>query len=35
MAKGIYRAAANDARRALGEEPLPPASGMSFGTQES
>ncbi|MCX8072389.1 MAG: MBL fold metallo-hydrolase [Candidatus Binatia bacterium] len=30
MAQGIYRAAMNDARRALGEEPLPP-SGASLG----
>lgn len=35
MAQGIYRAAANDARRALGEDPLPPAALLSFGTGES
>ncbi len=34
MGKGIYRAASNDARRAMGEEPLPAASLMSFGTDE-
>jgi len=35
MAKGIYRAAANDARSALGEEPLPAAVTMSFGTENA
>ncbi len=35
MAKGIFRAAANDARVALGEEPLPAAGVMSFGTGEA
>ena len=35
MAKGIYRAAANDARMALGEDALPAAVMMSFGTKES
>jgi glyoxylase-like metal-dependent hydrolase (beta-lactamase superfamily II) len=34
MAKGIYRAAANDARVARGEAPLPAAAMMSFGTDE-
>lgn len=34
MAQGIFRAAANDARRALGEDPLPAATLLSFGTQE-
>jgi len=32
MAQGIFRAAANDARAALGEEALPPAALLSFGT---
>ncbi len=31
MAQGIYRAAANDARRALGQDPLPGGGALSFG----
>lgn len=34
MGQGIFRAAANDARLALGEEALPPAALLSFGTDE-
>ncbi len=35
MGKGIYRAAANDARHALGEEPLAPQVALSLGGSES
>ena len=34
MAKGIYRAAANDAREVLGEEPIPPQTMLSLGGKE-
>lgn len=34
MAQNIFRAAANDARCALGEELLPAATALSFGTKE-
>lgn len=34
MAKGIYRAAANDAREILGEEPIPPQMMLSLGGKE-
>ena len=35
MGKGIYRAAANDARLALGEAPLAPQTRLSLGGDES
>jgi hypothetical protein len=34
MGKGIYRAAANDARAALGEQPIPPQTLLSLGGNE-
>jgi glyoxylase-like metal-dependent hydrolase (beta-lactamase superfamily II) len=34
MGKGIYRAAANDARTALGEQPIPPQTVLSLGGRE-
>jgi glyoxylase-like metal-dependent hydrolase (beta-lactamase superfamily II) len=34
MGKGIYRAAANDARRALGEEPLAAQTALTLGGEE-
>lgn len=34
MGKGIYRAAANDARDALGEPPLPPQRRIAFGSPD-
>jgi glyoxylase-like metal-dependent hydrolase (beta-lactamase superfamily II) len=34
MGKGIYRAAANDARQALGEAPLPPQTMLTLGGSE-
>lgn len=33
MGQGIYRAAANDARQALGEEPIPPQTMLSLGAR--